>query len=152
MMNFKKIIFAATLLLCGITLKAQILTPVKWSYAAKKTSATEAVIFMKATIDEGWHVYSQTVKDGGPVKTSFIFPPSTEYTLIGKTIEPKPVTRFEKVFKMDISFFEHEVIFQQKIKLKNNKPITVNGKLKYMTCNDEKCLPPDDIDFSVPVK
>jgi hypothetical protein len=36
--------------------KAQILTPVHWSYGAKKISSTEAVVFIKATIDNGWHV------------------------------------------------------------------------------------------------
>jgi thiol:disulfide interchange protein DsbD len=96
-------------------------------------------------------VYSQFVKDGGPVKTTITFSPSKDYTLIGKTMEPKPITRMEKVFNMEVGFFENVVIFQQKIKLKAGQ-VTVNGKLEYMTCNDQKCLPPDDIDFSIPVK
>lgn len=146
----KKIIIAAVVLLSATCLHAQILTPVKWSYGAKKLKNGEAVVFMKATIDEGWHLYSQTVKDGGPVKTTFTFPPSKEYTLIGKTIEPTPITRNEKVFNMDVSFFENSVIFQQKVKLKAGKA-TVKGKLEYMTCNDKQCLPPEDIDFSIPV-
>ena len=144
---------AAVLILAATTsgLKAQILTPVHWSYAAKKISATEAVVFMKATIDQGWHLYSQTVKDEGPVKTTFTFPADKEYTIIGNTIEPKPVTRFEKVFSMDVSFFEHEVIFQQKVKLKAGRAI-VKGTLEYMTCNDKQCLPPEDVTFSIAVK
>lgn len=125
--------------------------PVKWSYAAKKTSATEAVVFIKATIDAGWHVYSQFVKDGGPVKTTIDFNPSSTFALAGKTTEPQPVTRMEKAFGMEVSFFENTVIFQQKIKLKA-KQVMVTGKLEYMTCNDQKCLPPDNIEFSIPVK
>ena len=130
---------------------AQILKPVKWSYAAKKINATEAVVMIKATIDEGWHVYSQTVKEGGPVKTTFTFEPAATYTLIGRTIEPTPKTKFEQVFNMDVSSFEHEVIFQQKIKLKAAR-VTVKGKVEYMTCNDKQCLPPEDIDFSIIIK
>lgn len=125
--------------------------PVHWAYAAKKTSAKEAVVFFKATIDDGWHIYSQFIKDGGPVKTTISFSRSKEYVLVGPTIEPKPITRIEKVFNMEVGFFEKTVIFQQKIKLKSGQT-TVNGKLEYMTCNDQKCLPPDDIDFSIPVK
>jgi len=142
-----------TLVLSSIALatRAQILTPVHWSYGAKKLNNSEAVVFIKATIDDGWHLYSQYVKEGGPVKTTFTFPASPEYTLVGKTIEPKPITRNEPVFKMDVSFFEKEVIFQQKIKLKAGQA-TVKGTLEYMTCNDHQCLPPDDIDFSIPVK
>jgi len=148
----KKFITTALVLsFIALTTRAQILTPVHWSYGAKKISKDEAVIFIKASIDDGWHVYSQYVKDGGPIKTSFTFPASPVYTLVGKTIEPTPITRNEPVFKMDVSFFEKEVVFQQKIKLKAGQA-TVKGTLEYMTCNDLQCLPPDDIDFSIPVK
>lgn len=141
------------MLFAGIsTTRAQILAPVHWSYAAKRLSATEAVVFVKATIDDGWHVYSQNVKDGGPVKTTFKFEPSNTYTLIGKTIEPAPVKRMEKAFGMEVSFFEKSVIFQQKVKLAGKGKVVVKGSLEYMTCNDQKCLPPEDIEFSVEVK
>ncbi|MFD2872302.1 protein-disulfide reductase DsbD domain-containing protein [Mucilaginibacter ximonensis] len=150
----KKIFIVATFLLITCltyNVSAQILTPVHWSYAAKKINAKEAVVFMKASIDDGWHLYSQFVKDGGPVKTTFTFTPAKTYTLDGPTKEPTPITRNEKVFNMDVSFFEHEVIFQQKIKLKAGQAL-VKGKLEYMTCNDKQCLPPEDLDFSIPVK
>jgi Disulphide bond corrector protein DsbC len=131
--------------------KAQILHPVSWSYAAKKISASEAVVFMKATIGDGWHVYSQYVKEGGPVKTTFIFKPSPDYVTDGPTIQPKPVVRMEKVFNMNVGFFEHSVVFQQKVKLKSAQT-TVTGTLEYMTCNDQQCLPPEDINFSIAIK
>jgi len=147
----KKILLLATVVLLSMQLHAQILTPVKWAYGFKKTGKQEAVIFVRATIDEGWHLYSQTVKDGGPVKTTFSFLPSAAYTLVGKTQEPKPITRFEKVFGMDVSFFEKAVIFQQKVKLKAGQA-TVKGTFEYMTCNDKQCLPPETVEFSVAVK
>jgi DsbC/DsbD-like thiol-disulfide interchange protein len=147
----KLITLTVMLFLFTVATKAQVLTPVHWSYGAKKLSNNEAVVFIKATIDDGWHIYSQNVKDGGPVKTTITFPTSPSYTLIGKTIEPTPITRNEKVFNMDVSFFEHEVIFQQKIKLKAGQA-TVKGTLEYMTCNDHQCLPPEDLEFNVAVK
>ncbi|WP_345949672.1 protein-disulfide reductase DsbD domain-containing protein [Mucilaginibacter sp. PAMB04274] len=147
----KKMLFIAATILVSLQLHAQILTPVKWSYGSKKTGKAEAVIFVKATIDAGWHLYSQTVKEGGPVKTTFTFAASPAYTLVGKTHEPAPITRYEKVFSMNVSFFEKQVIFQQKIKLKAGQA-TVKGTLEYMTCNDKQCLPPETIEFSIPVK
>jgi thiol:disulfide interchange protein DsbD len=133
--------------------KAQLEDPVKWTYGAKRLSATEAVLFIKATIDQGWHIYSQKTPSGGPVKTTFTFNPSKTYTLSGITSEPKPIKKFEKTFGIDVSYFEDEVIFQQKIKLKSSAATTVTGKLEYMTCDDHKCLPPfDDVKFSIPVK
>lgn len=149
----KKIFTIATVLLTAFTIqvRAQILTPVHWSYAAKKVSKDEAIIFMKAAIDEGWHLYSQTVKEGGPVKTTITFPAAKTYLLVGKTIEQAPITKYEKVFSMDVSFFEREALFQQKVKLKAGQ-VTVKGTIEYMTCNDHQCLPPEDIEFSVAIK
>lgn len=130
---------------------AQIETPVTWSYAQKKISKTEAIVYIKATIQDGWHIYSQNIKPGGPVKTTIKFAPSKDFTKIGTTVEPKPVTKFEKVFDMNVGYFENQVIFQQKIKL--NKPeTTVAGTIEFMVCDESRCLPPDEIKFSVQVK
>lgn len=130
---------------------AQLEDPVTWSYVAKKTSATEATVYIKANIEEGWHLYSQTVKPGGPNKTVFTFPKSKDYTLVGTTVEPKPISKFEKVFNMNVPYFADQVVFTQKVKL-NKGTTTVKGKVEFMVCNDSKCLPPSEIEFSVPVK
>jgi len=148
----KKLTFLSfTILLFSMTAFSQILKPVTWSYAAKRTSATTATIYLKATIDKGWHLYSQYVKDGGPVKTSFTFPASKEYSLIGKTIEPKPISKFEPTFNMNVGFYENSVIFQQKIKL-TSKSTAVKGTVQFMVCDDKQCLPPENIDFTIAVK
>jgi thiol:disulfide interchange protein DsbD len=147
----KKLFLIAAVLLINAGAYAQIESPVKWSYAAKRLSSTEAVVFLRATIQDGWHIYSLNVKDGGPIKTSFTFAPSKEYSLIGKPTEPAAITRYEKSFSMDVSYFEKSVTFQQKIKLKSAKAATVKGTLEFMTCNDKKCLPPDDVEFSIPL-
>lgn len=146
----KKLLLVLAVLFAGRSAFAQIEGHVTWAYAAKKVSATEAVILLKATIDEGWHVYSLNVKDGGPIKTSFKFTPSKEYTLVGKTTEPTPITKYEKAFSMNVSYFENSVVFQQKVKLKGKKA-SVKGTLEFMTCNDQKCLPPENVDYSVQV-
>ncbi|WP_158825441.1 protein-disulfide reductase DsbD N-terminal domain-containing protein [Mucilaginibacter lacusdianchii] len=148
----KKLLSVAVALFFTVAAFAQIETPVKWAYAAKKISATEAVVFVKATIDEGWHVYSQHVKEDGPSATVITFAPSSTYTLIGKPAEPKPITKFEKSFGMNVGYFEKSVVFQQKVKLKSPGQTTVKGKVEFMTCNDHKCLPPDDVEFAVAVK
>ncbi len=149
--RLSEIILAIMLVAFSINAKSQILHPVKWSYAAKRINKTEVVVFLKATIDGGWHVYSQTVQEGGPVKTSFNFNNSPVYTLEGPTIEPTPITKFEKVFGMDVSYFASSVIFQQKVKLKKGGAL-IKGTLNYMTCNDRQCLPPEDVEFSINVK
>lgn len=143
--------FLALLIFSTLAASAQIKTPVKWAYAAKKINNNEAVLLIKATIDKGWHIYSQNLKPGGPVPTSFTFAKSADYTLVGKTAEPKGISHFEKVFDMDVVYFENEVVFQQKVKL-NKASTSIKGTVEFMVCNDKECLPPDEVDFTIPIK
>ena len=147
----KKVLLMVVALLFTAAAFAQIDAPVRWSYAAKRVSPTEAVILVKATIEPGWHIYSQNMKEGGPVVTSFTFAPGQNFTVVGKPTEPKPITKYEEVFKMNVGYFENSVVFQQKVKFKGKGAATVKGKVEYMTCNDRKCLPPDEVEFNVAV-
>lgn len=147
----KNLLLFAVGLFLSFSASSQILKPVKWSYAAKKTSKTEAIVLIKATIDDGWHLYSQYMADGGPVKTTFAFKPSGAFKLNGKTTEPKPIVKFEKSFDMNVSYFEKSVVFQQKVKLTGANPV-VKGTVEYMVCDDSQCLPPETVDFSIAVK
>ncbi|MES2827949.1 MAG: protein-disulfide reductase DsbD domain-containing protein [Bacteroidota bacterium] len=147
----KKLFLVVFVLVFALSAKSQILKPVTWAYAFKKLSATEAIVYVKATIDNGWHVYSQNIKEGGPVKTTFNFAKSPNYTLIGNTAEPKPIVKFEKTFDMDVAFFEKTVMFSQKIKLKG-KTALVKGTVEFMTCDDHQCLPPEEVAFAISVK
>jgi DsbC/DsbD-like thiol-disulfide interchange protein len=142
---------AALLCLLSSTAQTQILHPVKWSYGAKKLCKNKAVIFIKATIEDGWHIYSAYQKEGGPLKTSFEF---TGHELTGNISEPTPLSRFEKSFNMNVTYFEHEVIFQQKIKIRQAQAdkVVVVGTVSFMCCNDQKCLAPETVNFSIPIK
>jgi hypothetical protein len=147
----KLLICLCFLLAFVITANAQILRPVHWSYGSKRLGKTKAVIFIKATIDESWHIYSVKLPDGGPVKTSFVFTPAKDYALSGEILEPEPVTKFEQAFNMNVRYFENAVTFRQDVILKSAHPI-ITGKLIYMVCNDQKCLPPEGVSFRIPIK
>ena len=132
--------------------QAQIERPVTWAFAAQPGAAGEATLTATATIAGNWHIYSQFIEDGGPVPTSFEFTPSPDYELVGKVAEsPAPVKAFEKAFNMNIAYFPKRAVFSQKIRLKAPQT-TVKGTLTFMVCNDEKCLPPDEQEFSVAVQ
>ena len=146
----KAILIVAVFVICTTSF-AQILKPVKWSYASKRVNDNEAIVFIKATMEKGWHIYSQTVPDGGPEPTNFSFSASSDYKLKSKTSEPEPITRFEKYFEMKVSFFENSVVFQQEITQVVGSP-TVKGKVVYMVCNDIQCLAPEEVEFSLSVK
>ncbi len=148
----KKLIVSVFLSVLAIGLShAQIENPTKWSFSAGKVKNGEAELIVKTTIEEGWHLYSQFIEEGGPIPTSFTFEPSDAYELVGKVQErSKVIDAHDPTFDMDISFFEKEAVFVQKIKVL--KPsFTVKGSVTFMLCNDQQCLPPDDRDFELKV-
>lgn len=136
----------------GAAASAQILDPVSWSNAAKKTSAREAAVYLKAQVASGWHIYAQNIPKGKNLSTSFDFYPSNDYRLIGTTAQPKPINRYEKGLGLMISYFERSAVFMQKIKLKNIAPTAIYGEVTYMACDASRCLPPETVSFNIPVK
>lgn len=131
---------------------AQIHNPVKWQVASKKVNNNEAVVYVKAIIQDGWHIYSTDVPSGGPIATSFAFNKSNDFSLVSKTLEPKPKSKYEEVFKMDVPYHNNEVVFQQKVKLNGKKETKVSGTVTFMACDKTQCLPPDDYSFTVTIK
>lgn len=144
-------LICAVLCCCAVVAGAQIVKPVKWSYAAKRVSASEVVLLLKADIDAGWHIYSAYQKEGGPEKTSFSFASGKSYSLLGKVSEPKPHAEFDKNFGIQVSSLSGSVVFRQRIKVKPGT-FAVKGKVTFMACTDKQCLPPDELEFSIPVK
>ncbi len=154
-MNFRnsfKVLIFSILILISTSLSAQILQPVKWSYRAEQTAPGEATLIISASIDKGWHLYSQNIGDGGPIKTTFSFISSGDYGLIGKTTEGVAIEFFDKNFDMQLAYFANEAVFKQKIKLLNSKSFNLSGTVEFMVCDDEKCLPPELVEFAIPVK
>lgn len=132
-------------------LNAKIYDPVKWSYGSEKISETEFDLIITASIEKGWHVYSQFIGEGGPIPTSFKFNPSSSYKLKGGVSEtPKAVSAFDKNFDMQIAWHKDRVVFKQRIIL-NAAKATISGVLEFMVCNDERCLPPAEVEFQIPV-
>ncbi len=138
-------------MMCIVSLPAQILHPVKWSFSTEQKE-NEVTLLLKATIDKHWHLYSQDIGDGGPIPTSFKFTPSADYELTGKVAEPYAETFHDPNFDMDLKFFENSATFKQKIKLKTAKSFSVKGTLEFMVCNDKMCLPPDEVEFNFRIK
>lgn len=110
------------------------------------------MLTFKAELDEGWHIYSRFIKDGGPVPTTFIFVESGDYSRIGTVKEESPVIRrYNDVFFMDLSWFEREAVFTQQIKV-NASATVVRGEVAFMACTDTQCLLPEVKPFSFEIE
>ena len=145
------ILFCLFLFLTTHLAQAQIYAPVKWTFSSKKINDTEAELTFKASIDKGWHVYSQFIANDGPVPTSFKFEKNKAFDLVGKVTEGKPIEQHDVNFDMDLKFFEGSATFKQIIKIKDAKNFSVKGSLEYMSCDNSKCLPPETVDFTIDV-
>lgn len=131
---------------------AQIFEGAKWTFRVEQTDSCEAVLIFKATTLDKFHIYSQQDNgNDGPIPTSFTFKKSADYQLIGKVQESHAEEVFDQQFQMKVKFFHGETEFKQKIKITSRKKFNVEGYLTYMACDDEKCLPPTDVDFSFAV-
>src|SRR5690554_3338509 len=98
-MTFKKVFLLCLLAFSfSFNLKAQVFDPVKWETKTEKISDTEYDLISTATIDVGWHLYSQDVPEGGPIATGFAYTINKDFELVGKTLEPNGETVDDPVF------------------------------------------------------
>jgi len=152
-MNFKKVVLFCLLAFSfSFNLYAQVFKPVKWETKTEKISDTEYDLISTATIDAGWHLYSQVVPENGPIPTTYTYKTTKNFELVGKTSEEKGHTVDDSVFDMRITFFENKAEFRQRIKVLNNELSIVEGEVEFMVCDDEKCLPPNYIDLKFNLK
>lgn len=120
---------------------------VVWSYHYDDKNEE---LMIQAQIAEGWHLYSQHIDDGiGPVPTAFEFSENGAVKLLGETVEPTSIREYDPNFEGELNFFKDEVIFTQKIKVKEST--TLEGVVTYMICNDTMCLPPKDVKFTISI-
>lgn len=149
----KKIVTAAFLLLFSNMLFAQILNPVSWIATSKKISDKIYEIHVTANINKGWHIYSQTTPDGGPIATNLTFTKNPLLILDGKTKElGKLEQRHEELFGVDVKQFSNKIDFVQVVKLKAPVKTSVDVAVEFMVCNDKQCLPPATKKFTVALK
>ncbi len=142
------LIFGMVTMLTG-TIVAQG-NPVNWNFKAKKVSDTEYDLVLTAEVKKGWFIYSQYLEsDEGPVATTISFIENDAFELIGETKEEGHKKEgFDDIFGMNLIKFSDEVTFTQRIKLKK-KIQSVSGSLDFMTCDDERCLPPMTVEFAI---
>lgn len=146
-----KVFTAFIFLLVTATASSQTLNPVSWQFASKKVSDGVYEVRLIATIQKGWHLYSQSQPDDAiAIPTSFNF---NKHPLINFDGDVKELGKLEKYKddKLGVSAnqYSNEVVFVQKVKIKGKAKTAVTGKLEFQTCNDEKCLPPKTVNFSV---
>lgn len=142
-------------LLCSICFSQYALAqdPIHWSWTVEKISDKEYVVKLTATIDAGWHLYSQQQPDDAialPTEIRFNKNPLLELKDRIKEIGTLQKYR-DPVLDIEAWQYAHEVAFVQRIKLKSKAKTAVRGTIEYQACTDEKCLPPKTVSFTISI-
>ena len=143
----KKSILSLWALLLTLVVNAQMMNPVHFTSQLKTGKGAEAEIIFHATIDRGWHVYSTDLGDNGPIEATFNVTKMEGAERVGKlTPKGNVIKKMDKMFNMEVKYFENEATFVQKIRF--TKPdYDIDCYLEYGTCSDESCLPPSEAAF-----
>ncbi|TSJ39965.1 energy transducer TonB [Fluviicola chungangensis] len=132
----------------------QVETPedkVKWNFNVQQLGNNEAEVIATATIKRGWEINALNLPKGSfGIPTNLKLKASSNFELLGKPSEPKPIMVYDKQADEDLAYHVGTIQFKQKIRLINKKPFTLNGSYKYQTCKiDSYCLPPFEGTFTV---
>ena len=135
-----------TALVCALMVQAQIVDPVHFTSDLRMLDGDKGEIVFSATIDSGWHVYSTDLTDG-PIAATFNQVKMEGVELVGK-LQPrgKEVKQFDKMFDMELRYFEHKATFVQRVRFTQPKYV-IDCYLEYGACNDEMCMPPSQVEL-----
>jgi thiol:disulfide interchange protein DsbD len=149
----KRTIFSiAILLLTFIGAFSQIKTPIKWNNKVEMTSAKEGDFVFVVTVDQGWHLYGFNLPEGGPKSTNIIFDKNDNVELIGSIVPSIPPTeKVDPIFSLQLSWWDSNVTFKQKFRIKEDVKTTITGRIEFQGCNNESCIAPTKEVFSLEV-
>lgn len=136
-------------LLTSVSLFAQIFDPVEWSWEAKDLGEGKFELVFTPTIEDHWHIYSIVPVDG-PLPTEFTFEENSKITWVNDLRESEPVVEFDNSFGVELAYHEQGATFRRTVKV--NSDTKLKGELSFMVCNDERCLPPEWVEFEFDLK
>ena len=144
-----KSVLLSMFLFLSMAVSAQ--NPVTWTFTSKKITDNSYEIRMTATIDKGWHLYSQVQPDDAIASpTTFTITSNPLIEVVGKIKEIGKMQKFhDKELDFSANQYSEKVEFVQTIKLKGKVRTNFNGSVEYTTCDDKKCLPPKTVNFKV---
>ena len=141
----KRVFFVLLVLLPVLVVQAQIQTPVHFKSELKTLKGGEGEIVFSATIDPGWHVYSTGLGNNGPTSATFNAVKMEGVETVGKLqARGKELKQYDKLFEMEVRYFEGSVTFVQKVRF-IRPDYDIDCYLEYGACNDQSCLPPSEV-------
>jgi hypothetical protein len=125
---------------------------VQWNFTAVPVNDSEAELICTASLDDGWYIYSQFIREGGLLPTTFTFRTSDDYSLLGNVVEVStPIKGYDKEFRQVVSLFTKTAVFIQRVKVHSHTTV-IKGAVEFMIRRDEASIQADRIDFNIAVR
>lgn len=132
-----------SLMMFAFGANAQMLEPIVWSSTIKMTSNNEGVMTFKASIDDGWHLYSFDLPENGPNATKISFNETSGIELLGEIVPSRqPIDTVDLVFNIRVGWWDADVEFSQKFKVIDEGKYDISGEIYFQACNGETCIAP----------
>lgn len=132
------VILTLVMLLLGSVFAQE--APVTWDFKTVKVNDSIAELQFQASIQENWHLYSQTHNNGMEMPIEFNFISANNYSRIGKVTEPNPIVHYDPMFNDTSKYFVNSVTFKQKVKILQNEPFAIKGRISGQACIDGRCV------------
>lgn len=145
-MLFRSLTFAVALALAPLWLTlAQGQEPVTWTIQAAGPVAPggQALVTVRAEVEEGWHLYASTHPGGAPNAMAFHLPETPG--IVGWTgYEPPADRHFDTTFETETDWHVGQVDFLLLVDISQdaNGTIPLTLATRYGVCDDRLCLTP----------
>ena len=133
--------------------------PAKWSLESNAKgksfkSGETFKAFLKAEVEEGWHLYALDQPKGGPIATTIKVAEGVPFEIVGEIESPKPIIQPDPNFvvndkPLETKFFKDRASFGLNLKATEDAIAErLSVDVRFQLCNDTFCLPPKTVRVS----
>lgn len=149
MKPYRLSLLVLTLLCAVLPGLSQILNPVSWTTSLEMKGDDRGEVVMTATIEPGWHMYTNNIPDDGPTALSIDFSTLKGVKLDGTfKADQKAHQQHDDMFDMELSWWTGKVTLRQAF-IATEPQFEIGGTIVCGACNDQNCIPPYRESFSL---
>ena len=125
--------------------------PIHWKFFSEKISDSIYEVHLSAILQPGWHAFSQKQPaDAIASPTLISFNRNPLLQMKGEIVEKGQLKNtLDTLTGIGACIYERKVEFIQEVRLKEKVATNLSGSIRFQTCSEEECLPPQTISFSV---
>lgn len=123
--------------------------PVEWSFYTKKVSNNTYEVYLSATIDKGWHIYSQNSSKKGPAPTLVAISSGPNMRLTKNIKEDGTLIKKKTVEGVSVQYYENALSFVQTVTVSGAVTEWVKGTISYVAANAAQTLQPHTVEFTL---